>query len=204
MRARAKSIRSRSKPWSERFIFNVAGWYRHLVERDAWQLVDIVGTLERTQCRSVHILALNGCYNLRWQCLRKCHNGIIALACPFILCLSSFFSIPPRCSSGSATPVHPFPAIFGNFHPFTWPNNTRVGSRRRTGAVIWKGNPFFPGKNFPTGGEEKISIIFRRVNVATSNETIGWTSCSKLFDICLVGSRRKVSSNFHWHFTFNS
>lgn len=32
----------------------------------------------------------------------------------------------PRCSSDRATPAHPFPAIFGNFHPFTWPNNTRA------------------------------------------------------------------------------
>lgn len=44
----------------------------------------------------------------------------------------------------AATSAHPFPAIFGNFHPFMWPNNT--GQPKR--AAILKGNfAFSLGKN---------------------------------------------------------
>jgi len=53
-------------------------------------------------------------------------------------------------ASLAATPAHPFPAIFGNFHPFMRPNNTR-------GHL--KGKLRFPWEKLRTG-IGKIMISF--------------------------------------------
>lgn len=83
-------------------------------------------------------------YNLGLESLRKCRKwNYCARPSAHLVPLPT---LPSWCSSGGATPARPFPAIFGNFHPFTRANNTRAvcGARR---AVIWKGNRVLPRKN---------------------------------------------------------
>lgn len=95
-------------------------------------------------------------YNL--GSLRKCRKW--KLLRPSVRRSAHLLPLLSWCSSGGATPAHPFPAIFGNFRPFTRANNTRAvcGTRR---AVIWKGNRVFPGKNLAASdGGKKSGLCF--------------------------------------------
>lgn len=60
-------------------------------------------------------------------------------------------------SGRPATPAHPFPAIFGNFHPFIRPNNTLARGHL-------KGKSRFPQEKVRTG-IRKMMILFHTVNV---------------------------------------
>jgi len=82
-------------------------------------------------------------------------ESILATAVMVPAVHASFPSSPPSGpsfvpASQAATPAHPFPAIFGNFHPFMRPNNTR-------GHL--KGKLRFPWEKLRTG-IGKIMISF--------------------------------------------
>lgn len=68
--------------------------------------------------------------------------------------------IPPHSARPrlrrAANSAHPFPAIFGNFHPFMRPNNTGQPER----AAIWKGNFAFSLGKSPYGESEKWWFYF--------------------------------------------